>query len=312
MVRAWVNEYGTPQDIAGALVNAYSEASEANKEHIGKLLAMVFESRSEELAEECAGKYGVKIRPCRSVGESICVGDCDNISDLRFRMDFTRLVKGWPTVVEEFRKDRYTHIVPSDAVRQILAISITDRIHVFRHIDGSVRLFIIEDIPASILVDEEKFGDEPPMYFTESSHFLSPVFKLNLVERLLDFCLAKIGYPYVKVLKSVVFSSPEAELINGADYFPGGDCAQQWEGVEVVLRRYNRNNTIFRDITSFLKPENLENALENEHTAMLLFALGAVSLMYKEIIDTRRNYYPSDHALDKMAKSIGIFKPWKK
>ena len=50
-----------------------------------------------------------------------------------------------------------------------------------------------EEMGYSELADEESFNNEKPLYFTESSHRVSPVYELNVAAKVLNDCCKKAG-----------------------------------------------------------------------------------------------------------------------
>ena len=76
------------------------------------------------------------------------------------------------------------------------------------------------------LADEELFGDEKPLYFTESSHRVSPVWQLTETMHLIQ----------QKLQESKISLHMRGVLLSGSNFINGNDIKAEWEekGVTVI------------------------------------------------------------------------------
>jgi hypothetical protein len=83
------------------------------------------------------------------------------------------------------------------------------------------------------LADEEKFNDEEPLWFSESSHRISPV---RLVDVVCDALRTKLSVTDMKfkVIPHVVIQS--GNVINAEDMF------EIWEEMNINVTRINRGS----------------------------------------------------------------------
>lgn len=116
-------------------------------------------------------------------------------------------------------------------------IYITPQIMVHREADGTLCVTCTNNNGQDILIDEERFNGERPLYFTESTHFVSPVYMVNSFTAVLLYALRLLGYPMMRVHRKVYFSHPGAYFINFDDYTGENSDNSDWEGVEVVTRK---------------------------------------------------------------------------
>lgn len=98
------------------------------------------------------------------------------------------------------------------------------------------------------LADEEKFNDEEPLWFSESSHRISPVRKVDVARDILKTKLA-VGDMSFEIVAHVIIQA--GNIINAEDMF------EIWNGMNVNVSRINRGSP--KEIRLFSKTiENCE------------------------------------------------------
>ncbi len=98
------------------------------------------------------------------------------------------------------------------------------------------------------LADEEKFNDEEPLWFSESSHRISPVRKIDIAKDVLNTKLAVADFNF-EVIAYVVIQS--GNIINAEDMF------DIWNSMNINVARINRGSP--KEIRLFSKSvENCE------------------------------------------------------
>ena len=99
-----------------------------------------------------------------------------------------------------------------------------------------------------MLADEEKFNDEEPLWFSESSHRISPVRKIDIAKDVLNTKLAVADFNF-EVIAYVVIQS--GNIINAEDMF------DIWNSMNINVARINRGSP--KEIRLFSKSvENCE------------------------------------------------------
>lgn len=83
------------------------------------------------------------------------------------------------------------------------------------------------------LADEEKFNDEEPLWFSESSHRISPVRKVDIARDILKTKLA-VGDMNFEIISYVVIQS--GNIINAEDMF------EIWSNMNINVTRINRGS----------------------------------------------------------------------
>ncbi len=83
------------------------------------------------------------------------------------------------------------------------------------------------------LADEEKFNDEEPLWFSESSHRISPVRKIDLARDILKTKLA-VGDMNFEIISYVIIQS--GNIINAEDMF------EIWSNMDINVTRINRGS----------------------------------------------------------------------
>ena len=102
------------------------------------------------------------------------------------------------------------------------------------------------------LADEEKFNDEEPLWFSESSHRISPVRKIDLAQDIIKTKLAVADFKF-DVVSYVVIQS--GNIINAEDML------DIWSSMNINVTRINRGSP--KEIRLFSKSvENCEEKLD--------------------------------------------------
>lgn len=83
------------------------------------------------------------------------------------------------------------------------------------------------------LADEEKFNDEEPLWFSESSHRISPVRKIDIARDILKTKLAVSDMNY-EIISYVIIQS--GNIINAEDMF------EIWDNMNINVTRINRGS----------------------------------------------------------------------
>lgn len=107
---------------------------------------------------------------------------------------------------------------------------------------NQICLCLIDKEPGDWLADEERFNDEEPLWFSESSHRISPVRKADIAKKFLEEKLASEGFKH-KVKAYVVIQI--GNIINAEDMF------EIWEGLDINVTRIDRGTP--KEIKLFAK-----------------------------------------------------------
>lgn len=309
LMRKWLRTSGEAT-VMEHLLKAYGNAPSADKCHLGAMMAMIYEMKSRETAEECAGLFGHTGLPGMSVGESILVARLEGKEKMEWLTTFSYKVRSWQPLVEEIDTNRHPLVFSPNMSGRVLTISKEEDIYAFRNNGGELYLVCIGNTGNDILIDEDGFG-ETPLYFTVSTHFVSPVFKLRLANHLLNFVLAEIGYPSLHTRLVVVFNAYDAILINYDEYASGGDKADEWEDIEVYMRKDYPDRYIFTSASGFF-PKEEENCLENNTASRLIEAMAATSILYQRLRQDGKDAEISAAELRKYSRTLGLFDQSKK
>ena len=108
--------------------------------------------------------------------------------------------------------------------------------------ETQICLCLIDKEPGDWLADEERFNDEEPLWFSESSHRVSPVRKIDLARKFLDEKLKTEGLQY-KIDAYVVIQL--GNIINAEDMF------DIWDDMKIHVTRIDRGTP--KEIKLFAK-----------------------------------------------------------
>lgn len=118
--------------------------------------------------------------------------------------------------------------------------------------ENKISVCLIDKEPGDWLADEERFNNEEPLWFSESSHRISPVRKIDLAKRIIADKLAENDFELD--LKAYVVIQT-GNIINAEDMF------EIWQDMGIEVTRINRGSP--KEIKLFSKTlEDAENKME--------------------------------------------------
>ncbi len=293
----------TVKDMAAQLTTKYRTSGAAVREHLGKLLSIIYDFDSPKIACHCARFFGINLIDGLSVSESVYIEGYSDNEQIFKRKEFSSNVTSYMPVVSPFPSNRWPLTVAPSAHENVLTISSEHNIYAVMGADNELNLFILEPCPNDILIDEDVFDDEEPLYFTEHSHFTSPVFRINLANRILDYCLAEIGYPHIPVKKKVIFTSHEANLMNLDDY----RCHSSWLNVEVIMLKSIVPAYAINKSRCILDKERAPKDLKNQLREMLFFSISATAMLYESVCSEKLTLSVTPKTLSALCKRNYIF-----
>lgn len=97
--------------------------------------------------------------------------------------------------------------------------------------DSKICLCLNDKEPGDWLADEERFNDEEPLWFSESSHRISPVRKIDIARLILTDKLSEAEMPF-KVEAYII--EQIGNIINAEDMF------EIWDGMNIHVTRIDR------------------------------------------------------------------------
>ena len=97
--------------------------------------------------------------------------------------------------------------------------------------ESDIYLCLVDKESGDWLADEEMFNGEEPLWFSENSHRVSPVCKLNKVRKSIEEALDEGGFDQ-RITACVVIQM--ANIINADDMF------EIWRGMKIEVTRINR------------------------------------------------------------------------
>lgn len=208
----WLSSGLTVKQIARWIHKDYASTDNpATKLHLGLLLCALY-YRDPKIALEVGQLFNLKKFRAATTGEcAFCMAATLDTRKSSFEWQKELSSKYQP------EKTLENFVVPGFSPKD--ALSIADSIGIIREKEtGHLRLMFVCNNPRDILADEENFDSEPPLYFTEYNHFVSPVWLINIAHKILVFILQAIGYPPIQINRQVIFTNPEAHIINRDEY----------------------------------------------------------------------------------------------
>lgn len=294
------------KDIALQLSSRYETADDSEKKHIGKLLASVYDFKSSTIAKECAFLFGYKMREWLSVGENMFIEGYHEKDNLLFRKQYSnRVIENSAKLFDNFEGGR-RRILQSASMENVLTINKAHQLYAAIHTNGEVSIFIVESCGSDMLVEEVSVMGDVPLYFTESTHFVSPVFKIKLVKIILDYCLKEIGYPAITINPKVIFADVRANLLNRSDFEGPEAIYDDWKGIEIIMYSDVDPKYPINDVGCW-GPMESENGILLQLRAALINSLSATALICNTICEETKMPKLTSAALAALCKKHKVF-----
>lgn len=118
--------------------------------------------------------------------------------------------------------------------------------------DNQICLCLNDKEPGDWLADEERFNDEEPLWFSESSHRISPVRKVDIARLILN---EKLSDADMKFTIEAYVIEQIGNIINAEDMF------EIWDGMKINVTRIDRGTP--KELKLFAKALNDANASIN-------------------------------------------------
>ncbi|MBQ2434897.1 MAG: hypothetical protein II269_02040 [Bacteroidaceae bacterium] len=189
-----------------ALYRKYPKTSDEERIHLSMMSSMLYDllslGKGRQSSLLCLSPAGLAEEVCLSLGSS---------ESIFYALGGTTKKLVLPTDVDDTPDEHIKKYFTADSY--VRCISRKHNIHCYRDGAGALVLAGVIPVKSAVLVDEEMFADEEPLYFTESTHFVSPVYLLDRAEILIKELLQIVGYPHLRIRHIVVYDG-------GADCYP--------------------------------------------------------------------------------------------
>lgn len=285
LVRTWFSKGLLPIDGVHQIYEAYKEARSGEaKLHLGFLMATFLEDIKFILSDECARRFKFEELPLNFTGIRgslvyfIKAIGPDN--PVVWKREFTQSVLDFKPLNDQTNQYILNKLFYEFSIPDLFVIHPKEEVFAMGDYDRrSLTLVIGNDCCDDVLIDENVFGNEPPLYFTESYHFISPIYKLKLVKAILEYILLQIGFPYIKIKMVAIFYSRKVNLINRDDYIDSKD----WENIEVMTPKEKIHDYYLASSSKMLvdTEEDTPTTTEIKHT--LVNALKATAIVCNKI-----------------------------
>lgn len=309
LIRLQLSTTGNVKDMIEEIIKFYETANESQRSYLGRYMSMILDFDNGEYAERCANLFGIYRKQGLSVSETIVASINEGEESIYHYNDFSTQILRDTRLFVKFPAANYSGIFSYDVHDHILALSIECGIYLLMHPRGELMILGLENNPQDILIDEEIFEDDTaPLYFTETTHFVSPVFKVNVAYTILQYILKEIGYPAIPVNRKVIFTSPEASLININD-FAKEDSMYKWNDVEVLMAKDFRLGSVINKGGCILNIDYEPKSSINLLRSSLITALTATSIIFEDIWNRKLMAKLTPEILAKLCFENYIFLP---
>lgn len=291
IVRSSLESDLTVEEIADELTKIYKNSCVEVQYHIGRLLAFIYDFEAQDIAAECAKMFELPTYTDLTVSESIYITGYDTDESLYWRNEYTEKVTCWEPIIAPFPEEKFPMVINPSCVGNVLTIDSVDGVYVLRDKDNAIHLFTVDEGEEDVLIDEQVYGDTPAYYYTATKYFVSPVFRVKRVKQILEYCLSIIGYPYIPIRMTVVFTERNAFLLNSDDFLPGGEYEDAWKGVNVILQTQLLPEPVFPEAKNFMGSAIDPESIHGDLYAGMLNSIAATSILYGAL-RTKDGTYP--------------------
>lgn len=181
-----------------ALIKDYASLDHKHKRALVKLSALLYnmlrKGEGEHAAQRCAKLLRFNdAKSGYSISEQLYLNSKATPAEIAdMDKDPTPVVDKNPMLI--FQRGAY-----------VVQLGSEPEIFCYKDRDGSLVLLFFIPANDAVLCDEDMFNDEAPLYFTASSHFVSPLYHLDITTSLLHAIMSLVGYPYLRIRHKVVY-----------------------------------------------------------------------------------------------------------
>ncbi len=311
-MRQWMASGATPLDMVRWIRKEYAGAKDDDtRRHLGLMMCAAMSAAdsmsARHVAEKCAAMFSLPLLKGMSAGESAMIemaamhgcGDIDWTENFNpYFAKSCRLPSAASpaaTVVKALTASDHTNILTVDR---------RNSVYFMRDSNGDSWLIAVNNCCSDMLVDEEPICGEAPLYFTESTHFVSPVWIVRQVANILDYILTRIGYPPIRISKRVIFQGSGANLINESDYRENG----MWRDVDVITLDKTKVKPFPAPAIPVVDIDRYPSGNEQEVSAMLYLSVMATAEVI-EGFDVRKHGDMTPEVIGELCRKSCVFPP---
>lgn len=311
-IRQWLASGASPVDVVRWINSEYAKATDDRARfHLGMMLCAALATEDIPqgliLASKSAKMFGLSINMGQTVSECAMqklMGEYGEDCVKWFDSFNAYFIKKCPLPSASAPADLVTRAVSLQDHRNLITIDAKHSIYAVRDVEGKVWIMAVNGCNTDVLIDEEMFDDNPPLYFTATNHFVSPIWIVSQVTRILEYILKRIGYPPFPIYKKIIFDKQGINLINEEEYIE----SKQWVGFDVVS--FGKTGE-YQFVSSTLpmvdiKPNGSES--EIELCSMLYLSLMATAEIL-ESFDIAKHPNIDEHQIEEWCKKTCIFTP---
>ncbi|MDE5796987.1 MAG: hypothetical protein K2H75_07725 [Muribaculaceae bacterium] len=283
-VRSWLSKGLHPLEAARQIFDVYKESkSDAQKRHLGYLMATFIETSYLELSDGCASRFGIDYVPQLQFVKGGMLYFAGAIYPNRmpeWHRSFSQYVTDFQQDREVVNTEMAKEIFEEDTLVRTFVINPEEKIFAYSDNDRRSYTFVIADgCDEDVIVDESVLSDEPPKYYTERGHFTSPVYKIKLVRQIFEYILLQIGFPYVRTKVTVMFYNQNVNLLNVDDH----NDVEAWQGVSVIVASDDRYDYCIVSSIDMINELYYDFPAMREVKRMVINALKATAIAYERI-----------------------------
>lgn len=132
------------------------------------------------------------------------------------------------------------------------------RVFACRRHSGRLALIYVTGCEQAVLVDEEEFTGSEPTYFTESTHFRSPVNVLHTLREIFRYVLARDFNPPIQLELNLAVPSAKCSFLNIDDFIKDDirETHPDWRELNLIMRSERPSGYLVNDVAPFFdKPD---------------------------------------------------------
>lgn len=303
MMRQWQKKGVSPNDIVRKCLKVYQDCNESDYAHkLLMLMSAAMDFSDPKKAQKALRHIRVPLRQSRSVGESVFKELLESDCYEPMLQEFNQKIKYDSLFTNKPRFSSSQMICrPMDSCRMA---AISPNIYAYRSHNGTLELILLQECSESILIDEDCFMNEKPLYFTRHTHFISPLYRLDEVRYILNHILARVGYPALQIKLSVYFFDSDAELINLNEYILD-PSTPTLKGRLITRKGYSGYfiNSVETPVAITSDSDNEVDMLD----VVLCESLTATSLVYNKYLNEMYNNKLTDEIIDRLLDEVAVF-----
>ncbi len=305
-MRDWLQKGLRPSMAVRQILEAYKSArTNRQKQYLGKLLYAFAETVDNDLADYCSHRFQLDPSDCSLKGGiPLFVNECKQLTEVKWNKNFAAYLEEYKLYDDIVKAELFDKLFFRDISTNVVTLHQYDKIFAVGDEDSkSLDLIIAND--SETLFFTHNTLDSNTFTFDLADDFLpSPVYKIVLVKRILEFILSEIGFPFFPIKTKVVFHAASEGYYISLSNQEIFESSERYKDVEFILPDDLKTDNFFTASSDLLVEKESDSGILKELKHTLLIALKVTAVIYRKLLYSSPDLTHTTTVFRKLAKYV--------